>query len=85
MGTSTWLQGFIQLKTWTQKDSGTLQEFAIAIELLIHHAFPAQHPNHLCRGLGKAFGKGIRDQGYIACMNWSNELVESTAGTMSWL
>jgi hypothetical protein len=52
-----------QLKTGTQILSESLEEFAIATEQVTHHAFPAWHEDHLCRGPGKAFGNSIGNLG----------------------
>jgi hypothetical protein len=41
----------------------SLQGFATTIEQLTYRVFPALHENHFRRGLGKAFGDGIRDLG----------------------
>jgi hypothetical protein len=49
-----------QLKTRTQDDGESWQEFSI--KLLTPCAFPTLHEDHDCRGLGKAFGDGMRDR-----------------------
>jgi hypothetical protein len=43
-----------QLKTWIQDDGESLQEFAIAIEQLMHCAFPVLHEDYIHTGQGRA-------------------------------
>ncbi|PNF39393.1 hypothetical protein B7P43_G13216 [Cryptotermes secundus] len=50
-----------QLRTRTQKPGESLQDFATAIELLSHRAYPDLPADHIGREAGIAFVYGIRD------------------------
>jgi hypothetical protein len=51
-----------QLKTWTQDNGESLQEFATDNEQLTHCAFPPPlRKDHICRGPGKVFSSCISD------------------------
>jgi hypothetical protein len=50
-----------QLTTRTQKAGECLQDFATAIELLAHRAYPTLPENHIGREAGKAFAYGVED------------------------
>jgi hypothetical protein len=50
-----------QLKTRTQDNGESLQQFATATEQFIHCAFPALLEDQVRRGPGKAFVNRIRD------------------------
>jgi hypothetical protein len=52
----------IQLKTRTQLVGEPLQEFAIGIKQLTHHAFPALHKDHIHGEAVKAFIDSIREK-----------------------
>jgi hypothetical protein len=74
-----------QVKTRTQDSGESLQEFSTAIEQLTHHAFPALHKDHVCRGTGKAFCNGIRDRAVkqhlcLGCKRTLNQALRHTLG-----
>jgi hypothetical protein len=50
-----------QLTTRTQKAGESLQDFATAIELLAHRAYPTLPEGHIGREAGKAFAYGVHD------------------------
>jgi hypothetical protein len=50
-----------QLTTRTQKAGESLQDFATAIELLAHHAYPTLPEDHRGREAGKTFTYGVED------------------------
>jgi hypothetical protein len=50
-----------QLTARTQKVGESLQNFAMAIELLAHRAYPTLPKDHIGREAGKAFTYGVED------------------------
>lgn len=50
-----------QLKMRTHKAGESLQAFAMAIEQLAHHAYPALPKDHIRREAGKAFASEVED------------------------
>jgi hypothetical protein len=50
-----------QLKTRIQRAGESLQEFAMAIEQLVHRAYPTLPEDHIKREAGKAFTDGVED------------------------
>jgi hypothetical protein len=50
-----------QLTTRTQKAGESLQDFATAIELLAHRAYPTLPEDHIRREAGRPFAYGVKD------------------------